>query len=79
MVIDDPLGAIHTAVANFNGVTIGDVMKLVIFGKVVYLLSEESVSDVSADVLAEGVGCTRGYCWAVGFFFCQVLWVHIAG
>ena len=23
MIIDDPLGAIHTAVANFNGVTVG--------------------------------------------------------
>ena len=34
MVIDDSLGAIHTAVANFNGVAIGDFMKLVIFGKV---------------------------------------------
>ena len=36
MVIDDPLGAIHTAVANFNCVTIGNFMKLVIFGKVFF-------------------------------------------
>ena len=54
MVIDNLLGVIHAAVANFNSVTIEDICEACDLWESVYLLSEESVSDVSADILAEG-------------------------
>ena len=45
MVIDDPLGAIHTAVANFNGVTIGDFIYIYQFLFIKFVLQYSILID----------------------------------
>ena len=54
MAVNDLLGVIHTTVANFDVIPVEDFSKCVIFGKVLIYQVEKFVSDISADVFAEG-------------------------
>ena len=53
MVVDGLLSVIHTAVADFDCVTIKDSFKFVVFCEVLVFYGKESVSDIGADIFAE--------------------------
>ena len=53
MVVDDLFSVVHAAVTGFDGVTVKDFSKFVVFRELLVYLGQESVSDIGANVFAE--------------------------
>ena len=53
VVVDDLFSVIHTAVADFDCVTIKDFSNFVVFREVLLYYGKESVSDIGAYIFAE--------------------------
>ncbi len=54
MGVDDLFGVAHAAVTEFDCIAVEDFPKCVVFREVFVYEGEESVSDVGADIFAEG-------------------------